>query len=253
MNKIVLLGWTEFKRLFNSPLAWVFLAVLQFALALMFLLLLDTFITDVQTQTVGQEVSLGVTDVVVSRIFLWAGVIMSFMLPVITMRSFAEERANKTLTLLTSSPMTMTQLVLGKYAALLLLILTVVIMVTSMSLSLILGTELDIGRIMTSAIGLFFLLASLAAAGVYISSLTSHPMIAAIGSFGLLLILVVIYMSGTSSTNASELFIYLSHISHYFSFTDGILNSVDVVYYVLFIVLFIVLTIRHLDKQRLLG
>ena len=250
MNKISLIGLTEFKRFFNSPLAWSILAILQFILAMMFLLLIDGFITGIQTEMVGQDVSIGVTDVVVSRIYLWAGVIMLVVMPILTMRSFAEERMNKTLPLLISSPISFIQLVLGKYLALVLLVIVVVVMVSLMPLSLFIGTELDYGRIATSALGLFLLLTSFAAAGLYISSLTSQPIIAAIASFGLLLLLVVLYISGTSSTNASELFVYLSHISHFFSFTDGILNSADIAYYLIFILLFLVLTVLRLHSQR---
>ena len=247
MNKITLIGFTEFKRLFNSPLAWGILAILQFILAMMFLLLIDGFITGIQTEAVGEAVSIGVTDVVVSRLYLWAGATMLVVMPVLTMRSFAEERMNKTLPLLISSPISFTQLVLGKYLALILLILIVVAMVSIMPLSLFVGTALDYGRIATSALGLFLLLSSFAAAGLYLSSITSQPIIAAVASFGFLLLLVVLYISGTSSTNASELFVYLSHISHFFTFTDGILNSMDIVYYLMFIFLFLVLTIHRLD------
>ena len=249
MQKISLIGLTEFKRFFNAPLAWSILAILQFILAMMFLLLIDGFITGIQTETVGQEVSLGVTDVVVSRIYLWAGVIMLMVMPILTMRSFAEERMNKTLPLLISAPISFTQLVLGKYLALILLMLIVVVMVSLMPLSLSLGTTLDYGRVATSALGLFLLLTSFAAAGLYISALTTQPIIAAVASFGLLLLLVVFYISGTSNTNASTLFIYLSPISHFFNFSDGILNSADITYYILFIVLFLVLTVHRLDAK----
>ncbi len=250
MNKIILIGLTEFKRLFNSPLAWSILAILQFILAMLFLLLIDGFITGVQTDVVGQDVSIGVTDVVVSRIYLWAGVIMLVVMPVLTMRSFAEERMNKTLPLLISSPINFTQLVLGKYLALVLFILLIVIMVSLMPLSLSIGTELDYGRVATSALGLFLLLSSFATAGLYISLLTSQPIIAAVASFGFLLLLVIFYISGTSNTNASELFVYLSHISHFFTFTDGILKSSDIAYYLIFILLFLVLSVQRLEKTR---
>jgi ABC-2 type transport system permease protein len=250
MNKISLIGLTEFKRFFNSPLAWSILAILQFILAMMFLLLIDGFIVGIQTEAVGQEVSIGVTDVVVSRIYLWAGVIMLIVMPILTMRSFAEERMNKTFPLLRSAPISLLQLVLGKYLALLLFIGLIVLMVSLMPLSLFMGTALDYGRVATSALGLFLLLSSFATAGLYISSLTSQPIIAAVSSVGFLLLLVVFYISGTSSTNASELFIYLSPISHFFSFTDGVLNSSDIAYYLLFTVLFLMLTVHHLEKAQ---
>ncbi|MCK5903314.1 MAG: ABC transporter permease [Cocleimonas sp.] len=253
MNKITLIGLTEFKRLFNSPLAWSLLAILQFILAMMFLLLIDEFIAATQTENVGQEIAFGVTDIVVSRLYLWAGVMMLLVLPILTMRSFAQERLDKSLLLLTSSPLSFTQLVLGKYLALLLFILVVVAMVSLMPLSLFLGTTLDFGRVLSSALGLFLTLSSFAAAGLYISSLTAQPIIAAISTFGFLLLLVVLYLSGTSNTSNSELFIYLAHISHFFSFTDGLIHSHDLAYYVLFSLLFLILTVRRLDNQRLQG
>jgi len=171
-------------------------------------------------------------------------------MPVLTMRSFAEERRNKTLPLLISSPLSFTQIVLGKYLALILLISLIVVMVSLMPLSLSIGTELDYGRVATCALGLFLLLSSFAAAGLYISSLTAQPIIAAVASFGFLMLLVILYISGTSSTNASELFIYLSHISHVFTFTDGILNSSDIAYYLIFILLFLALSVQRLEKTR---
>ena len=252
MSKVFAIMITEFKRLFNSPLAWSILAILQFILALLFLMFIEEFISVVQTLTATMDNPPGVTKIIVSPLYLWAGIIMLAVIPVMTMRVFAEERMNKTLTLLLSSPISSTQIVLGKFFALLLFILLLVLMMAAMPLALTLGTKLDWGLVATSSLGLILLLSSFAAAGIYLSSLSAQPIIAAVSTFGLLLFLVILYLSGSSQSNSSELFIYLSHFSHFLPFLEGLLDTSDIVYYLLFIIGFLILTIRKLDNDRLL-
>ncbi|MGI9303972.1 MAG: ABC transporter permease subunit [Gammaproteobacteria bacterium] len=243
----------ELRRMFYSPLAWAVLAIVLFILGLMFLIFVENFVNEIQTRFAGQKSAPGVTDSVVAPLFLWAGVIMLAVSPLLTMRAFSEERQRETLTLLTSAPVSITEIVLGKYLGLLLFIVVMLGLIMLMPLGLITGTSLDWGKIAAGLLGLFLLLASFAAAGLYLSSLTATPLIAAAGSFGLLLFLVVLYISGNSQGEASELFIYLSHFGHFLSFLEGLFDSSDLVYYLLFIAGFIVLTIRHLDNRRLQG
>lgn len=250
---ISVIAHSEFKRLFNSPLAWSVLAILQFILALMFLMFIEEYIGFIQPQTATMDKPPSVTDVVVSPLYLWAGIIMLAVMPILTMRSFAEERMNKTLTLLLSSPLSSTQIVLGKFFGILLFIALIVLMITLMPLSLSAGASLDWGKVATSSLGLFLLLSSFASAGIFLSSLTSQPIIAAVSSFGLLLFLVVLYLSGSSQSNNSEVFIYLSHFSHFLPFLEGVFDTSDLVYYLLFITAFLVLAVRKLDNDRLMG
>ena len=252
MNKVLIIAISEFKRLFNSPLAWSVLAILQFILALMFLMFIEEFISVIQPATATMQNPPGVTSIVLSPLYLWAGIIMLAVMPIMTMRLFAEERMNKTLTLLLSSPLSPTQIVLGKFVGVLFFIIIIVTMIILMPLALTIGTSLDWGVILSSSLGLFLLLSSFAAAGLFISSLTSQPIIAAVSSFGLLLFLVVLYLSGSSQSNSSELFIYVSHFSHFLPFLEGVFDTSDFVYYFLFIAGFLILTIRKLDNDRLL-
>jgi len=253
MNKTIAIASSEFRRLFNSPLAWSVLAILMFILALMFLTFVDDFVQVIQPQTATMENPPGVTDIIASPLYLWTGIFMLAVMPILTMRLFAEERMNKTLTLLISSPLTSTQIVLGKFFGLLLFIVLVVALVSLMPISLSLGTALDWGKIASSALGLFLLLSSFAAAGLFLSTLSSQPIIAAVSTFGLLMFLVVLYLSGSSQSNSSELFVYLSHFSHFLPFLEGVVDTSDLVYYALFIVGFLILAIRKLDNDRLNG
>lgn len=251
MSIMLTIAITEFRRLFRSPLAWSILAVLQFVLGMIFLVMVQEFIEVVQPQTAGMENPPGVTDTIVSAIYLWAGIIMLAVMPILTMRSFAEERMNGTFTLLRTSPISVMDIVLGKYVGLMMFVLLMVALISLMPISLQLGTSLDFGKIMASILGLILLLGSFAAAGLFISSLTNQPIVAAVGSFGLLLFLIVLYVSGKSQSNGSELFVYLSHFGHFLSFLQGLFQSGDLIYYLLFIGGFLVLTIRKLDNESL--
>ncbi len=253
MNNIFTIAITEFKRMFNSPFAWSVLAILQFILGMIFLTRIDDFTGFYQQQIATIENAPGATFFIVSPVYLWAGIIMLAVMPILTMRSFAEERMNQTLTLLRSSPLSSLQIVLGKYLGLLLFVILFIAMLSLLPIALSYGTEIDWGMIFTSSLGLFLLLASFTAAGIFLSSLTSQPVIAAISTFGFLMFLVMLYLSGGSQTNGSELFIYLSHFSHFETFVRGVIDTSDIVYYLLFIVGFLVLAVRKLDNDRLLG
>lgn len=253
MNNIFTIAITEFKRMFNSPFAWSVLAILQFILAMMFLTRIDEFVEFHQQQIATIENAPGATFFIISPIYLWAGIIMLAVMPILTMRSFAEERMNQTLTLLRSSPLSSTQIVLGKYLGILFFVILFIVMLSFMPIALSFGTQIDWGMVLTSSLGLLLLLASFTAAGVYLSSLTSQPVIAAVCTFGLLMFLVMLYLSGGSQSNSSELFIYLSHFSHFETFVRGVIDSSDIVYYLLFIIGFLVLAVRKLDNDRLLG
>ena len=149
------------------------------------------------------------------------------------------------LTLLTSAPLSVTELVLGKYLGLILFLVIMLALVALMPLSLSFGTTLDWGKLLAGMVGLFLLLASFAAAGLYCSSLTSTPLIAAISSFGLLLLLVIFYQFGSSAGASSGIFKYFSHFSHFVPFLGGLFDSSDLIYYLLFISAFLILSIRH--------
>lgn len=253
MNSIITISSTEFRRLFRSPLAWSLLAIVQLILAWLFLNSIDEYQQFIQPKLVGLNGAPGVTEIIVSNLYSSIGIIMLAIMPLLTMRLFAEERMNNTLTFLQSSPISATQIVLGKYLGLMGFVLLMVAMLSLMPFSLLISTPLDLGMIASSILGLILLLASFAAAGIFLSSLTKQPIIAAISSFGLLLFLVVLYLSGGSQSGKSELFTYLSHFGHFLSFLEGVFDSSDFVYYLLFSAGFLILTVRKLDNDRLQG
>jgi ABC-2 type transport system permease protein len=120
-----------------------------------------------------------------------------------------------------------------------------------MPLSLLAGTELDLGKLAAGMLGLILVVASFAAIGVYMSSLTEQPTVAAVTTFGLLLLLWIIDWAGNGQLDGGNALAYLSMLRHYEPLLKGLFNSTDVAYYLLIIVLFVGFSIRRLDATRL--
>lgn len=243
------IAWREFRNLFLSPLAWTLLAALQFILAWIFFSQIDQFFA-LQSQLAVIENAPGATDLIVAPLFNTASVLLLMICPVLTMRLLAEEYRSGSIQLLLSSPVSMSQIVLGKYLGILLFLFLIIAQISLMPLSLLMGTDLDMGKFASGVLALILLVSAFSAAGLYLSSLTRNPSVAAISTFGLLIMLWIIDSAAGNGINKSELFSYLSLLQHNLPMLRGIVNSSDVAYYLLFSLSFIVLTIRQLDKQR---
>lgn len=241
----------ELKTMFLSPLAWVILGVLQGLLGYMFLAQIDSFFM-LQPQLIHLQNTPGVTDIVVAPLFQLGAIILLMIMPLITMRSIAEEKRNRTLSLLISSPISMTEIVLGKFFGLFLFVLILVSLLMLMPLSLYAGTSLDFGKLIAIYLSMLLLLASFAAIGLYLSSLTENQTIAAVGTFGALLLLWMIDWLGETLADGQTVVAYLSLLRHHQNLLEGVFDSADIVYYLLLITTFLVLTIRQLDRERLL-
>lgn len=240
----------ELRGLFLSPLAWSILAVIQLLVAYLFLIQMETF-ADLQPRLLSMEGAPGLTDIVVAPVFANTAVILLLVVPLLTMRLVSEEHRGRTLSLLLSAPVSMTEIVLGKYLGLLAFLLLMLGMLALMPLSLLAGGSLDFGKFAAGLMGLVLLLAGFASAGLFMSTLTAQPTVAAISTFGLLLLLWIIDWAGGTGAHHSGLFSYLSLTRHYESLLKGMFNSSDVVYYLLFTFTFLVLSIRRLDAVRL--
>jgi ABC-2 type transport system permease protein len=240
----------ELRSLFLSPLAWAILATVQFIIAYLFLSQVDAYLM-VQPRLAAVEGAPGVTDLVIAPMLGNAAIILLLITPMITMRVLSEERRNRTISLLFSAPVSMTEIILGKYLGVLGFFMILLAMIALMPLSLLAGTELDLGKLATGLLGLTLLLAAFSAIGLFMSALTDQPTIAAISTFGLLLLLWIIDWAGNSEARASGLFAYLSMLRHYETLLKGLLNSTDIIYYLLVTILFLGLSIRRLDADRL--
>ena len=241
----------ELRSLFLSPLAWSILAVVQLIIAYLFLSQLDGYM-EVQSQLLGMAGAPGVTEIVVTPIFGNATIILLLVVPMLTMRLVSEERRSQTLALLFSAPLSMSEIVIGKFFGVMGFLVIMVAMITLMPLSLLLGGTLDFGLLASALLGLLLLLACFTALGLFMSTLTDQPTVAAISTFGVLLMLWIIDWAGSNEAgHISGLFAYLSILRHFESLLRGVFDSSDVIYYLLFVTVFLGLSIRRLDADRL--
>lgn len=250
MTMLLVIAKREFKTLFLSPLAWTILAVLQFILAFLFLKQVETFIM-LQPQLATMDNAPSLTDITVTPLFGIAAIILLLVTPLLTMRLICEERRNKTLSLLLSAPLSNTDIIIGKYLGSLGLLVLIVLLITLMPLSLLMGGTLDFGKLFANLLALLLLEGAFCAIGLFMSCVAGHPTVAAIGAFGALFLLWILDWSSGLTDKPSELFKYLSILRHFQNIQSGLINTADIAYFLLFIGLFLMLSIRRLDKERL--
>jgi ABC-2 type transport system permease protein len=242
----------ELRALFLSPLAWAILAIIQFVLAYVFLIHLQDFLL-LQPRLKVMPIPPGVTEYLIARLYAPAAMIYLFVMPLLTMRLVAEELRNHSFALLLSAPVSSTEIVLGKYLGLLALLALMLAITTLMPLSLWALTEIDLAALALAFLGSLLLVSACGAAGLYLSTLTSQPTIAAFSTFGLLFLLWIIGLSGGTAGATGPALTYVALPSHLQSFLLGILDSGDCAYYLLFIATFLTLSVRRLDNMRLQG
>ena len=248
----------ELKGLFASPLAWVVLCVVQIIGGYAFLRRLDDFL-QLQPQLANMASAPGATELVAAPVFGTVAALLLFAIPVLAMRLIAEERRNQTMVLLMSAPVSMTEIVLGKFLGLAAFLAGIVALTAVMPLSLAGVARLDYGLLAGLATGLVLLAAGFAAVSLFVSCLTVHPVAAAIGAFAALLAMVLIGDAAGDGLRArgwpvaAGLAQVLSPIRNFEPFGKGLLDTHAAACSVLLIAVFLVLAIRQLDAQRLRG
>ncbi len=247
---MLILARNELYRLFLSPLAWVILALCQLILAYLFLTHIDYFM-QVQGKISAIPGAPGVTELIAVPLLNNAATLLVLVTPLLTMRLIAEERRNDSLPLLFSAPLSIQQIVMGKYLGTLGFFIIQLILISLMPVSLSLGADLDFGVIASALLGLSLLVASFTAIGLFLSSLTAQPTVAAMSTFATLFLLWIIDWAGNiQMTETVNLFNWLSLLRHFEPLLQGEVNSSDLAYYIIIIVAFLALTIRRLDAER---
>lgn len=248
----------ELRTLFASPLAWLVLTVIQVVLGYGFLKRLDDFL-QVQSQLAQMVSPPGITELVAAPTYATAAAMLLFAVPLLAMRMIAEERRNQTLTLLLSAPVSMTEIILGKFTGLMIFLLITIALVFAMPLLLATGTRLDFGLLAGLTLALLLLAASFTAVGLYASSLTAQPMAAALLGFGMLLAMLFMGETAGDSLRArgwqvpaafAQVF---SPLKNFEPLGRGIIDSYAIVCPLLLTAAFLILAIRRLDGRRLRG
>ncbi|GAB6279268.1 MAG TPA: gliding motility-associated ABC transporter permease subunit GldF [Bacteroidales bacterium] len=190
-------------------------------------------------------------------LFILAPFVFLFLIPAITMRTFADEKSKGTIETLFTKPLTDMQIILAKYLASLLLVVlslvpTLIYFFSVYRLGMPMG-NLDSGAIWGSYIGLLFLGASFTAIGVFSSSITDNQIIAFIAGAGLCAFayLGFEFIYGLALFGKIDLFIKsLGMNAHYASMSRGVIDTRDVIYFLSVIVIFLLLTQFVLERRK---
>lgn len=252
--------WPIFKRelraYFVSPIAYVFM-VMFLLIAGYFFYSSFAFFNFIGFQAMANPMmarSLNITEGVLRPLFGNLGVVLLFVMPLLTMRLFAEEKKQGTIELLLTYPVRDLAAVLAKFAASLAVFTLTLALTALYPILLAAFATPEIGPIVAGYLGLFLLGAAFIALGALASSLTENQIVAAAISFGALLLLWVIGWSSQFATGTSgRLLSHLSLLEHFDSFPKGIIDTKDVIFYLNFIVFCLFLTLRSLESHRWRG
>lgn len=248
----------ELKALFASPMAWVVLTGMQVIIGYGFLKRLDDFL-QIQSQLSRMPSPPGVTELVAAPTFATLAAILLFAVPLLAMRLIAEERRNQTMVLLMSAPLSIGEIVIGKFLGLFTFLLLIIGLTALMPLSLAGSTHLDYGLLLSLVAGLALLAAGFTAVSLYVSCLTAHPVVAALGAFGALLGMLLIGETAGDNLRARGWHVpaaflqVLSPVRNFEPFGKGLVDTYALACSLLLTIVFVVLAIRQLDARRLRG
>ena len=253
MKNALLITKRELGSFFSSPIFYVITTVFLCLYSFIFVQLLNYFNTiSFQSKAApSEEISMSVNEWVIEVAFQNMSVILLLMIPVITMRSFSEEQKNKTIQLLLAAPLSLWEIVAGKFLACMgVVALMLIISSYNIIFILLLGTP-EIGPILTGYLGILLMSGCFISAGILASSLTKNQVIAAVLAFGFALFAWIIGWAAQSvGPGLGEILEYLSLVSHLDNFLKGILDSSDIIYYLSIIAFFLFLAHRVLDSRR---
>ena len=242
----------ELRSYFVSPIAYILLAMFAIVFGFFFWNVVGYFIyMGIESQMRGEMFPLNVNEQVIRPLVSNVSVIGLFLIPIITMRLFAEEKRTGTIELLVTSPVRDAEVILGKWLAALLLYAGMLVLTALNFIWLFRYGNPDWKPLAVAYLGLLLQAGMLLAIGTFISTLTRNQIIAGALTFGVCLLLWVLeWVSGYETATWARVLAYLSVLTHFESFGKGLLTLKDAVFYVSAIFFGLFLTARSLESLR---
>ena len=235
MRNILTIAGKEIRSYFGSPMAYVVTAV--------FLVMCGYFF--------ASSLSSAFPEATIRGFLFPAAFVLMILTPLLTMRLFAEEAKMGTLELLLTAPVQDYQVVLGKFLSALTILAVMVALTGYYAIILFIYGSPDAGPLLSGYLGLFLLGAGFLAVGVFASSMTSNQIVAAVLTFGILLLMWVINSAGgLFSGMPQEIVDYLSPPTHFRDFAFGVIDTKDVVYFLSMAAAFLLFTVQAVSTRR---
>jgi ABC-2 type transport system permease protein len=248
--------WTICRRelysYFVSPIAWVLLGIFS-VLSGFFTFFISAFFvkSGMESQMTGQSFPMNLNEQVISPVFSNMAVVGLFLIPLISMRLFAEEKRQGTIELLVTSPVHDLEIVFGKWLAAVLMYGALLAILLFDFLFLFIYGQPDWRPVLTGFLGLFLQGGCLLAFGTFISTTTKNQIVAgAVGFAFALLLFVLNWTTSFGNSDTAQVLSYLSINSHFDSFSRGVIDSKDFMFYLSMIFFGLFLTSRSLESLR---
>ncbi len=255
MSNVLAIAQKELKSYFASPIAYIVIGFFALLFGYFFVALLAFFERQsMQMMGMGGPQSMDINQQLIRPLLMNASVVVLFVLPMITMRTYAEEKRSGTIELLLTSPLTDFQIIMGKFLGAMALY-TAMLAVTLIHVAVLFAFGRPEWRpVATGYLGLLQMGGCFISVGLLISILTRNQIVAGMATFAVFLLLWVINWIGTfTGPTTQEVLNYLSITDHFDDFTRGVLDTKHLVYYVSFIAFGLFLTARSVDSERWRG
>jgi ABC-2 type transport system permease protein len=255
MSNILAIAHKELKSYFASPIAYIVIGFFALLFGYFFYALLIFFDRQsMQMAGMGGMQSVNINEQLIRPVFLNTTVINLFVLPMITMRTYAEEKRSGTIELLLTAPLTDFQIIMGKFLGAMALYASM-LAVTLIHIAVLFAYGNPEWRpIATAYLGLLLMGGCFISLGLLISSLTKNQIVAGMITFAVFLMLWVInWIASFTGPTTQEVLNYLSITDHLDDFTKGVLDTKHLVYYLSFIAFGLFLTMRSVDTERWRG
>lgn len=244
----------ELRSAFTSPIIYVVGAVFL----VIFGVLSYIAVVNAGTQAIrlmqiqGMAAKINLNDLVFRPTFYSTAIILLLVLPILTMRVFAEERKMKTFELLMTSPVSINHIVAGKFTAVFLIYLGMLILTGVVPVVLAMFNSFDWAPVFTGYLGLLLMGALFLAVGVFASAVTENQIVAAFLSFGILLSVWLMGAMGAilGDTPAGNAISYFAFIEHYDRLVRGLVHTKDLAYFACGVLFMLFLTHRVVESQR---
>jgi ABC-2 type transport system permease protein len=253
MRKMTAIYIRELQYFFNSVIAYVVITIFILLAGYFFYNLVAYFnlISAQAMQNPYQVQQLNLTQGVLQPLFGNLAIIILLIMPLLTMRLLSEERKSGTAELLFSYPVSDWDVIIGKFLAAVTVYLSMLVLTLAYPLLLDVYAEPELGAILTGYLGLVLVGMAFISMGLFFSSLGENQIVAAVLTFGLCFIFLIIgWTTPFVSAGVGNVLNQLSILTHFENFSKGIIDTNDLVYYVLFIAFFLFLCSRVLDSNR---
>lgn len=254
MSNILAIAQKELRGYFASPIAYIVIGFFALIFGVFYYSILDWFVRQgMQMGMMGPQ-SMNVNQQMIRPLFLNLSVVILFILPFLTARSFAEEKRSGTIELLLTSPLTDFEIVMGKFIGCMLLY-AAMLAVTLLHFGVLFGFgNPDWKPVAVGYLGMLLFGGAIISLGLFVSSLTRNQIVAGVAGFALVLALWVIDWLGQSlGPRAEAVFKYLSMTGHLDDFVKGVVDTKHLVYYLSFISFWLFMTIKSVDTERWRG